>query len=478
MTSRLGRRHFLQMGAASVAGMACLQQCSGTHRPPNLVILFADDLGYGDLGCYGHPTIRTPNLDRMAREGTRLTSFYVAAPTCTPSRAALLTGRYPMRSGIYRVLFPEDRAGMPQSEWTLAKCLRSGGYRTMAIGKWHLGHQEESVPNSQGFDEYYGLLYSNDMIPPWVETKLPLQLYRDREAIEDPVDQATLTERYTDEAVRFIRQSGKAPFFLYLAYTMPHVPLFASEKFSGKSRQGLYGDVVETIDWSVGRILQVLQEQGLDENTLVVFTSDNGPWLQKGVEGGSAGLLRAGKASTYEGGMRVPCLVRWPGHIPAGIVSPELATTMDLYPTFPRLAGVPLPEHYPIDGKDILPLLQGSAGSPHDAFYYYRGAAVEAVREDKWKLRIELPLKDWTEHREVMLEMSRQNRRTYTVASLWKGPVTMELFNLEEDPSERFNRAGDFPDIIERLKEKMERFASELEPGPAFELCSRGRPAG
>jgi uncharacterized sulfatase len=444
---------------------------------PNFILLFADDLGYGDLGCFGHPTIRTPNLDRMAHEGIKLTSFYSAAPVCTPSRVALLTGRYPMRSGLHRVVFPEDHVGIPESEVTLAEGLKPQGYRTMAIGKWHLGHKRSgSLPTSNGFDAYFGLPYSNDMIPPYVETKEPLRMYRNAVPIEEPVDQTTLTERYTEEAVKFIRASKGRPFFLYLAYSYPHVPLHASTKAKGQSRRGLYGDVVETIDSSVGTLLKTLQSEGLDRNTLVLFTSDNGPWLAKGLEGGSAGLLRAGKGTTYEGGMREPFVARWPGKIPPGLVSAEVATTMDLYTTILTAAGGTVPGDRPVDGKDILPLLTGRSGSPHEAFYYYGAYILEAVREGRWKLRVAVDPATFAGHRERLLEATRRDGRTFAAASLEEGKASPELFDLEADPSERFNRTADHPEIVARLRARMEKFAAGVVPGPAFDLSSRGRP--
>ncbi|MGH9341218.1 MAG: sulfatase family protein [Acidobacteriota bacterium] len=393
------------------------------------------------MGSFGHPTIRTLNLDRMAFEGIRLTSFY-AAPSCSPSRAALLTGRYPVRSGISRVLGPDSDRGLPPSEVTLAERLKSRNYRTVAIGKWHLGTEEEYLPTSNGFDEYFGLLYSNDMQPPWVQTERPLKLYRNSEPVGYPVNQATLTERYTEEAIKFIRDAQDQPFFLYLPYTMPHVPISVSERFAGQSRNGLYGDVIETIDWSVGQILQALKQEGLDENTLVVFTSDNGPWLNmpermfgegivKPWHAGSPGPLRGWKGTTYEGGMRVPFIARWPNRIPAGQTSAEPTSVMDLYATFLSLAGAQIPQDRPVDGRDITPLLTEGAASPHQALYYFSGELLEGVREGPWKLRI-----------------ARDS--------------ALELFNLEVDPSERYNLAGQNPEIVTRLRSRMEAFAEEL----------------
>jgi arylsulfatase A len=472
LVTRVAALTFRLCLAAACAGSAAL---AAADRP-NFVILFADDLGYGDLGCFGHPTIRTPNLDRMANEGVKLTSFYVAASVCTPSRVALLTGRYPMRSGLQRVIFPEDRVGIPEGEITVAEGLKPRGYRTMAIGKWHLGHaRTEFLPTSNGFDSYFGLPYSNDMIPPYVETRVPLRFYRDASPIEAPVDQTTLTERYTEEAVKFIRASKDAPFFLYLAYSYPHVPLHASPEASGRSRRGLYGDVVETIDRSVGTVLKTIQDQGVDGNTFVLFTSDNGPWLPKGVDGGSAGLLRDGKGTTYEGGMREPFVARWPGTIPPSLVSAEVATSMDLYATILTAAGATVPADRPVDGKNLLPLLTGKGGSPHEAFYYYLGYVLEAVREGRWKLRVAIDPKTFGDHRERTLERTREGR-TFAVTELDGGSAPAELFDLEADPGERFNRIAEHPEIAARLKERMAKFAAGLAPGPAFDLSSRGRP--
>ena len=297
------RRRFLELAAALPAAAA-----APAKRPPNIIVLFADDMGYGDLACYGHPTLRTPNIDRMAEEGTRFTSFYAAAPVCTPSRVGLLTGRYPVRAGQPNNLGPDSKGGLPLSEVLIPQVLKTRGYKTKAIGKWHLGHQpKEHLPTSRGFDSYLGLLYSNDMIPPWVKTNRPLQLYRDTEPIETITDQSNLTEIYTAEALRFIRSARGGPFFLYLPYAMPHLPVSAPQRMRGRSRAGLYGDVIETLDWSAGEILRTVKEQGLDSNTMVIFATDNGPWhnlprrmLQKGVEPwhtGTKNLLRGAKGT-------------------------------------------------------------------------------------------------------------------------------------------------------------------------------------
>ncbi len=447
MSKTIKRRKFIKLIGA---GTAILQFQSFNHNrnrnsseQPNIILLFADDLGYGDLSCYGHPTIRTKNLDRMAEEGIRLTSFYSAAPSCTPSRAALLTGRYPVRSGLPYVLMPESKNGIPHSEITLAEALKKTGYKTMAIGKWHLGHSRKKFfPTYNGFDSFYGLLYSNDMKPPFVKTDKPLQLYRNTEPVEYPVNQDTLTERYTNEAVKFINSSSGEPFFLYLAYNMPHLPIHTSERFRGKSRAGLYGDVIETIDWSVGQILKTLKQLKLDKNTIVIFTSDNGPWLNlpsrmlqennKPWHTGSPGPLRGYKGNTYEGGMRVPCIIRWQNRIPSGQVSAEMATTMDIYCTIIKVTGSKIPVEHKIDGNDILPMLMGISSTPTKIFYYFRGKNLEAVREGKWKFRL-----------------SNHARKDIKPGQ----PPEPELYNLDVDPSERYNVASEHPEIVSHLKQ-------------------------
>ncbi|MCY4597103.1 MAG: sulfatase-like hydrolase/transferase, partial [Bryobacterales bacterium] len=315
---------------------------------PNIVLMFADDLGYGDLGSYGNPTIRTPNLDSLAAEGLRMTSFY-SAPSCVPARTQLLLGRYPSRTAVGRTSVGGD-GGIPSDLTTLAQGLRSAGYRTAMAGKWHLGYaREEYLPVGKGFDEWFGLPYSNDMIKPWVQTDEPLWLYRNAEKVEHPVDQDQLTIRYTDEVVKFIREESGEPFFVYLAYSMPHLPLRTAGVFRGTSRAGLYGDVIEAIDWSAGEILRALGESGKREDTIVIFTSDNGPWLNLpgrmlsgGVRpwhAGSPGPLRGAKHTTYEGGVRVPFIVRWPGRVPAGSVSAEMGATLDIYQTLLSVGG-------------------------------------------------------------------------------------------------------------------------------------------
>jgi arylsulfatase A len=408
-------------------------------RPPNIVILYADDLGYGDLSCYGHPTIHTPNIDRMAAEGMRFTQFYSASPVCSPSRAALLTGRLPIRTGINRVLNPKSQGGIQAGEITIADALRKRGYATICIGKWHLGHLEQYRPLRHGFDHYYGLFYSNDMSP--------VGLYRDDTEIENPIRQETLTERYTEEAVRFLNAHAGArePFFLYLPYTMPHVPLAASPKFAGKSKRGLYGDVVETIDWSVGEILKCLRTQKLADNTFVFFSSDNGPWLSRGPDGGSAGLLRQGKGSTWEGGVREPGIAWWPGKIKPAQVTSELAATMDLFTTSLKLAGAEIPTDRPIDGKSLVPILFNLGPSERNMNFYYIDRELTAVRKGPWKA-----------HFITQVEFGARSRQVH------RPPL---LFNLEEDPSEKYDVALKHADIVADLVDEAARHTREVKPG-------------
>jgi arylsulfatase A-like enzyme len=448
---------FSALVSMAVAGVAA----AAKDRPPNIVILFVDDLGYGDLGCYGHPTIRTPNLDRMAAEGMRFTDFYSAAPVCTPSRAALLTGRYAVRSGMAsekrRVLFPNSTGGLPASEVTLAEALKEKGYATACIGKWHLGWQRQYLPRQHGFDYFYGLPYSNDMdrlptaggpsgsLTPKVEW-WNVPLIRNEDVIERPADQHTLTKRYTEEAIGFIRRSKSKPFLLYLPYTMVHVPLFASKEHAGKSLRGLYGDTLEEIDGSVGRILEALGKEKLDKNTLVFFTSDNGPWLIQKLAGGSAGLLREGKGSTWEGGMREPAIARWPGKIKPGQVTSAQACTMDLFTTSLALAGAPLPSDRPIDGVDLRPVLFGTGAGIRDTFFYYRDTEVYAARKGRFKAHFT------------------------TKSSYGQDPAEKHdpplLFDLASDPSEQFDVAARHPDVVTEIRREVERHRSTVTPAP------------
>jgi arylsulfatase A len=444
MMTRIGACAFVAACALSPSSAR-----SADVRAPNLVILFADDLGYGDLGCYGHPTIRTPNLDRMAAEGLKFTQYY-GMPVCSPSRAALLTGRLPIRSGLNRVLFPASTGGIPDDELTLAEALKARGYATMCIGKWHLGHLPPYLPTRHGFDHYFGIPYSNDM-DVQKSNHPPIPLMRDESIIEQPADQDTLTLRYTREAVRFIQdRSADArqghPFFLYMPYTFPHVPLHASEAFRGKSPRGLYGDVVEELDWSVGQVLAAIRDQGLAGSTLVIFASDNGPWLIKNELGGSAGLLREGKGSTWEGGVRVPCLAWWPGTIAPGRVVQDLATEMDWFATGLDLAGAKLPADRPIDGVSLVTVLRGTGSSPRDRVFYYLDTNLTAVRRGPWKLHLQT------------IDPAADQRKT----QVHKTPL---LFHLTVDPSERIDVAAQHPDVVRELLEEIAAHRRDVKPG-------------
>jgi len=432
---------------------------------PNFIIIFADDLGYGDLSTYGNPTIKTPNLDRMAHEGQKWTNFYAGASVCTPSRAALLTGRLPVRSGMasnkHRVLFPDSKNGLPASEITLAEQLKTVGYKTAAIGKWHLGHKEQYLPTNNGFDYYFGIPYSNDMdmvgglLPYWDYWQQPndsiktehfnVPLYRNTEIIERPANQNTITTRYSDEAVSYIKQNKDQPFFVYLAHNLPHIPLFTSDKFKGTSERGLYGDVLEEIDNGVGKILKTLEDEGLAENTIVVFTSDNGPWLPFKLNGGTAGLLRAGKGSTWEGGMREPGIFWAPGQIKPGVIT-DLGSTMDLFATFSKIAGVALPEDRVLDSHDLSPTLFGQEDNTRKSVLYYRGTEIYAAR-----------LGDFKAH-----YITQGAYGQFGEKKVHDSPI---LYNLSQDPSEQFNIAEKHPEVLKKIKALVTDHKSNLVAG-------------
>ncbi|MEQ8531052.1 MAG: sulfatase [Imperialibacter sp.] len=459
-------------GLSTLTAFIFFAQCSSTDKPavesdtggqrPNFVILFADDLGYGDLGVYGHPTIKTPNLDKMAYEGQKWTNFYVAENVCTPSRAGLLTGRYPVRSGMTsnkrRVLFPDSDGGLPQTEITIAKALKGAGYATTAIGKWHLGHLSTYLPTQHGFDSYFGIPYSNDMdrvndggdyraafLDPKIET-FNVPLMRNEEIVERPADQNTITKRYTEEAVKFITSNKDKPFFLYLAYNLPHVPLFASDEFRGSSERGLYGDVVEEIDWSAGKVMDALKELGIDKNTLVVFTSDNGPWVIFDSHGGSSGLLYGAKGTSYEGGQREPAIFWWPGTISPKIVS-DIGSTLDMLPTLASLAGVDLPQDRIYDGYDLTDVLKKGALSPRNEMIYYHSERIFAARKGDYKLYF-----------------YKNNPAGYPqqLEKLEK----LQLFNLSVDPSEKYDIIDDNPQIAKEIEEMVVAHAAGVEAVP------------
>lgn len=433
-------------------------------RPPNFIIIFADDLGYGDLSVYGNPTIHTPHLDQMAFEGQKWTNFYVGASVCTPSRAALLTGRLPVRSGMasnkYRVLFPDSKNGLPSSEITLAEQLKKAGYATACIGKWHLGHKEQYLPTNNGFDYYFGIPYSNDMdrvvdYPQggyWNQQNEDIKtehfnvpLMRGTEIIERPANQNTITKRYTEETISYIKENKNKPFFVYLAHNLPHIPLFASKEAMGKSKRGLYGDVVEEIDDGVGKILKTLELEGLAENTIVVFTSDNGPWLPFKTNGGSAGLLKAGKGTTWEGGMREPTIFWGPGNIKPGLVT-DLGSTMDLFTTFSKMAGVKIPKDRIMDGVDLSATLLYKNPSPRKSILYYRGTDLYAAR---WG--------DYKAHFITQGAYGQFGERTEHEIPL--------LFNLNHDAAEQFNIAEGNDAIIQQINTVVREHQTKLVRG-------------
>lgn len=424
--------------------------------PPNFVLILMDDMGYGDIPSFHAKTKhRTPNLDRMAREGMKLTSFY-ACPVCTPSRAQFLTGCYAKRVSLPNVLFPVSPLGLSDKEPTLAALLKAQGYATMGLGKWHLGDQPQFLPTRRGFDHYFGVPYSNDMGGQWdgsPETPPgrrwpPLPLLRDDKVIETlkPAEQNRLTERYTDEAVKFLREHRDKPFFLYLAHTAVHVPLHPGRAFRGKSANGSYGDWVEEADASTGRVLDALRELRLERNTLVIFTSDNGPWLTQNKNGGSAGPLRGGKFSTYEGGMREPTIAWWPGHVPATSTCDAVTGNIDILPTFVKLASGKVPDDRKIDGADLSRILLGrTKDSPREAHYYFNGNKLEAVRSGPWKLAV-----------------APQNENNGKPKKKEEQPFTPKLYNLDSDLGETTDVSAEHPDIVKRLQQLVAKMDADL----------------
>ncbi len=428
-----------------------------TDPPPNVIIIFMDDLGYGDLSIMGHPTINTPNIDKLANEGQLWTNFYTASSVCSPSRGALLTGRYPIRIGLAgekkRVFFPESKGGLPDSEVTIAEMLKENGYETGMVGKWHLGHLPQFLPTNQGFDSYYGIPYSNDMngVKWGLETffsepdinmwKVPLM--ENKKVIELPADQFTITKRYTEKAVDFIHQNKSKPFFLYLAHSMVHTPLFASKGFQNTSTRGLFGDVMNEIDWSLGRIIETLKELKLEENTLVIFTSDNGPWLSMLEHGGSAGLLKDGKGTTWEGGMRVPGIFYMPGTIEKGRVT-GMGSTLDLMPTIAALTSSKLPENKTLDGYDLSKVLKAKEPSPRNHFFYYRKKEIYAARLNSFKAHFITETCYQKDNNKMTLEQ----------------PL---LYQIENDPGEHYNHAKDHPDIVLAIENLVSKHQETLE---------------
>lgn len=448
-------------------------------KPPNIIVFFADDMGYADLSCFGSQTCFTPNLDELADQGMRLTHFYSASPGCSPSRAALLTGCYPQRVGMPTVIGPNTDYGLNPDETTIAELLRAQGYATAMVGKWHVGYgADHLMPLNHGFDEYLGLPYSNDMWPfhygdhdrglvgnpNWPD----LPLIDGNETIELNPRQDSLTPRYTERALDFIDRSADEPFFLYFAYSHPHVPIAASEAFRGTTGQGLYADMVAEMDDAVGQVVDRLRELGIDDNTMVVFTSDNGPWTRFGNHAGSAGPFRGDKGTTFEGGMRMPCVVWWPGHVPAGTTCDELATAMDLLPTAAALADARLPTNK-IDGHDITPLLLGEEGatSPTDVFYYYWPGELQAVRVGDWKLHVPHG------HRTV-----EEPGHDGTPGVQGSARIELSLYNLADDPAESVNLADQYPAVVAELMRHIERARADLGDTGTNNPGTGRRPAG
>jgi arylsulfatase len=475
------RREMLKLLGGAAAGWA-LPRGAAARRPPNIVLILADDQGYADLGCYGARDFATPNLDRMAAEGLRFSSFYVSQAVCSASRASLLTGCYAERVGIQGALGPASRIGLSDGEETIAQVLKKRGYRAAAFGKWHLGHRPEFLPLRHGFDEYFGLPYSNDMWPRGYDGRPlrdggksgypPLPLIdgeRTVETIDSLAQMDQLTTRYTDRAVRFIEARRASPFFLYLAHSMPHTPLGVSYGFRGRSRQGLYGDVIMEIDASAGRIFEALRRLGLDENTLVIYASDNGPWLNFGAHAGSAGPLREGKGTMWEGGARVPCLMRWPGRIPAGIVSDRIAATIDILPTVAALTGAPLPGRS-IDGVSLVPLLEGdSSAEPRDHYYFYYGRELQAVRKGRWKLHFPHVYRSYRG-----IEPGRDG----LPGPYAQGRTGLELYDLAADIGESRDVAAAHPEVVRDLQELGEKARTELGDALTSRVGRSVRPPG
>lgn len=425
---------------------------------PNVIVILADDLGYGDLSCYGHKVFRTPRIDRMAAEGARFTQFNTPAPFCAPTRSALLTGRYPFRCGMTQNPTPDagpdaDALALPKTEVTLANVLKTAGYRTYMIGKWHLGHHAGSLPTDRGFDDYFGIPYSNDM--------RPVRLLEGTKIAEDPVIQATLTKRYTQRAIDFIKSDHKSPFFLYLAHAMPHKPLAVSPEFDGRTGHGLYADVLAELDAGIGSVLDALKDKGIDQNTLVLFTSDNGAWY-----GGSCGGLRGMKGGSWEGGYRVPMIARWPGTIPAGQTRDALTVTMDLFATVLAASGARMPDDRLLDGKNLLPLLKEESAPPHEFVFGHQGSRLATIRDSRWKLHVLPPrgigLKPgpdgkWLDPRApdgttILAPANQYNLDSHPGLTTGAAPAPLQLFDLQTDPGEQTDVSQQHPEIIARLK--------------------------
>ncbi|MEQ3650130.1 sulfatase [Hyphomonas sp.] len=422
----------LALGACSSTAAADEADIVAASRDkPNIVVILADDLGWGDISLNGSDLIKTPNIDRIGREGVQLMTFYAGANVCTPSRAALLTGRYPVRSGMQHVVYPQSTDGLPASEITIAELVKTRGYATKMIGKWHLGHHDEFWPTNQGFDEFYGVPYSNDMGP--------FDLYKDKTVVQSPADQKSLSRMYSESAEDFIVANADRPFLLYVAENAPHAPLFVPDDVAGQSAAGLYGDVVEELDRGIGRILDALDEAGIADNTLVIFTSDNGPWF----EGDTSGF-RDRKGGTYEGSYRVPMLARWPGTIPAGSVSDEMAMSIDFLPTIAAVSGAALPTDREIDGRDLSELLRGEPVTIHDELFFFNGNDIVAIRNKRFKLMLN------AYYRNFYVPFEKYGVRL--------------LFDLVTDPTERFSFVREEPEVVEDLMSKVSDMRKVVEP--------------
>ena len=481
------RQILLLASLCLLAGFITVQPFSAPTTPPNVVLIFMDDMGYGDLGSYGATGYQTPNLDKLASEGIRFTNFLSAQAVCSASRAALLTGCYPNRVGISGALGPRSAVGLNPDETTLAEVLKTKGYATAIFGKWHLGDNEAFLPTKQGFDRYVGLPYSNDMWPVdysgkpitadtnWRKKSYPPLFLMEGTKPLRPIatleDQSTLTGEYTKRAVQFIRNQGKKPFFLYLPHSMTHVPIAASAPFRGKSQQGLYGDVMMEVDWSVGEILKTLKETGIDKNTLVIFTSDNGPWINFGNHAGSTGGLREAKGVSFEGGQRVPCLVRWPGVVPTGRVCTKLSSTIDLLPTIAAACLAKLPEKR-IDGVSLMPLFTGDfSQTPRQEFYYYyRKNNLEAVRRDDWKLVLAHPGRSY--------EGQLPGKDGYPGKAPEDHPYPLALYDLRRDPGERYDVQAMYPEVMTELQTLAEKARVDLGDDLTNRTGANVRPVG
>lgn len=417
---------------------------SQSASQPNIVIVLADDLGYGDLSVNGNRLIQTPHIDQMARQGIQFSSFFASANVCTPSRAGLLTGRYPIRTGLaYEAILSTHAHGLAASEVTLAELLKDQGYATAIIGKWHLGHTRQHWPTNHGFDHYWGLPYSNDMTP--------LALYQGENKIEEPVDQTSLTERYTEQAVAFIENNRNRPFFIYLPHTFPHIPLHVSRKFEGRSQAGLYGDAVETLDWSMGEIFSALKRLNLDENTLVIFTSDNGAWFE-----GSGGTSRGAKGGTWDGGYRVPFIARWPQHIKPAQQTDAIAMNIDILPTIMDILDIAQQSSLKLDGKSLLSLFRGGDVTPHDYLLFFADEDIAAIRTQRWKLMV----RDYFRRSFIAFDHIEKSM----------GFAYVPLFDMTQDHRERYSMAREHPDIVIKLLGLLEKRRAEFEPlrtGPA-----------